>query len=271
MKKLLSPKNLLIFSIFYLFFYEFVLMRFDEIIPGVSAGMGRIFNTLAAGYIPSYVVYYLVTEIPRKKELDIAKKQILDLKNHIVQDISTIIAELNLAKDKELQNKVNDPNIDMDTFIPKSLHYSKVNGTLKVPEITEQFIIESCKLIYPQKETFTAEIITNYTGQGTSISIMKMPWLTFLTKLVVSTSGHIDVILKYSNYISIEELGELQDIRNSNFTSYILNFEKSFQNMQASHRKSWEGDFSEFLWEYYNLIRVMNDQEQIINKTLDEQ
>lgn len=266
MKKLFSPIKLLIYSVSYLFVYELVLMRFDEIIPGVSASLGRIFNTLAAGYIPSYIVYYLVTEIPRKKELDIAKKQISHMKNHIVQDLSSIIAELNLAKDKELQKKVNDLDVDMDSFIPKSLNYSKVNGVLKVPEITKQFIIASSKLIYPQKETFTAEIITNWTEQGTSISIVKMPWLSFVTKMMESTREHIDAILKYTNYLSIEELGELQDIRNSNFASYILNFEKSFQNMQASHRKSWEGDFSEFLWEYYNLIRQLNGQEQIKNE-----
>ncbi|PFP17753.1 hypothetical protein COJ92_16035 [Priestia megaterium] len=249
-----SPKLFLYLSILYLIFYELIfLMSWDQSAPKIFISITRILNALAAGYIPSYIVYYLVTEIPRKKELTIAEKQIRNLKNYIVQDLSIILAEMTMVHTK--------PKVE--SFNPITLNYSKCDETLKVKETTKKFINDSSKLIYPQKETYTAEIVTIPTPEGSSVEIIKMPWLSFTKKMVESTRNHIDSILTYQNYLTIEELSELQNVRNSSFSSYVLNFEKSFQNMQASHRKSWEKDFPDFFWEYYNLIRVMNGENKL--------
>ncbi|USK38690.1 hypothetical protein LIS77_22850 [Cytobacillus firmus] len=261
MKKFFSPKIFFYISVFYLFLYELVLLKIDEIIPGISASLGRITNTLAAGYIPSYLVYYLTVEAPRKKELVIAEKQIGDLKNYIVQDFSNIIAELNFCSNEELQKKIKNPQVD--SFNPVSTNYSKIEGKLQLPMKTKDFIYKSSKLIYPQKETFTAEIITTLESDGSSIEIKKIPWLIYLQKMVDSIRNHIDEMLTFTNYLTIEELIHLQKIKNSDFAVYITNFEKSFQNMKVSNRKSWDEDFPDYLWEYYNFLRIMNGEEEL--------
>ena len=258
----ISPRFIFFISVGYLFVYELILLKCNELFPG-AASFGRIGNLLAAGYIPGYIVYYFVTEVPRKRELSIAQEQIKNVKNYIVQDLSTIIAELKLATDEELQKKVENPSYKVESFSPLKLNYEKGEGVLEVPVITKGFVQESSREIYPQKKTFTAEIITKFDTGGTTVDIKTLTWLQLITMQVISTRDHIDVLFTYKDYFTIEELGELLDIRNSSFVSYILNFEKSFENMKAVHRKTWEGDFSDFLWEYYNLIRVMNGQEEL--------
>ncbi|MDQ0253931.1 hypothetical protein J2S74_001304 [Evansella vedderi] len=258
----ISPRFIFYISIGYLFVYELVLLKCNELFPG-AASFGRIANLLAAGYIPGYIVYYFVTEVPRKRDLSIAQEQIKNVKNYIVQDLSTIIVELELATDEELQKKVNNPSYKVESFSPMKLNYAKCEGVLKVPVITKKFVQESSREIFPQKKTFTAEIITKLDSEGTTVDIELLSWLQLITLQVKSTREHIDVLFTYKDYFTIEELGELLDTRNSSFVSYILNFEKSFENMQAAHRETWGGDFSEFFWEYYNLIRVMNGQEEL--------
>ncbi|WP_394172394.1 hypothetical protein [Guptibacillus hwajinpoensis] len=260
--KLFTPRKILIYSILYLFLYELILIRTPEFIPNVSASLGRITFAIAAGYIPSYFIYYLVTEYPRKKETPIARKQIRELINYIVQDFSNIHTELEITKNDHLQEAIIDPS--RDAFNPIQLSYSKTNGKLLLPDISMDFFFETSNLIYPHKETFTAEIITTPKEVGSAIDIVKIPWLIYIKKMVASTRVHIEHILTYTNYLSVEELNKLQDIRSSEFASYIMNFENSFQNMRNTHVKSWKDDyFPNYLWEYYNLIRVLNEQERL--------